>query len=311
MEYTIWLWVGFTGFVLFMLALDLGVFHRRAHVINLREAAIWSALWIALALLFNAGVYVWIGKQQGIEFLTGYLIEKSLSVDNIFVWMVIFSYFAVPAQYQHRVLFLGILGAIIMRGLFVAVGVTLMSALHWVLYVFGAFVIFTGIRIALRKDMEVKMGKNPILRLARRFLPTTAEYHGQRFFVLRHGKWMATPLLIVLLVLEASDLVFAVDSVPAVLAITRDSFIVWTSNVMAILGLRALFFLVAGVLGYFRYLKIGLALVLCFVGVKMVISDFYRIPTAVALGTVAGILAVTMLASYVTTRKANSTKVSR
>lgn len=308
MEYSIWLWVGFTGFVLSMLALDLGVFHRHAHVIGLREASIWSALWISLALLFNAGIYAWIGPQQGLEFLTGYLIEKSLSLDNIFVWMVIFSYFAVPIQYQHRVLFFGILGAIIMRGLFVAVGVTLLNVLHWVLYVFGAFIIFTGIRIAVRKDKEVNLEQNPALRLARRFLPTTTEYHEQRFFVLRHGKWVATPLFIVLLVLEATDVVFAVDSVPAILAITKDSFIVWSSNVMAILGLRALFFLMAGVLAYFRYLKMGLAIVMCFVGVKMVISDFYHMPTAIALGTVAGVLAVTMLVSYVTTRKATSTR---
>jgi len=309
MDHSIWLWAGFTGVVTLILALDLGVFHRKAHVISLREGAIWSAVWIALALLFNAGIYMWMDQQKGLEFLTGYLIEKSLSVDNIFVWMVIFSYFAVPAQSQHRVLFLGILGAIIMRGLFIATGITLLDTFHWVIYVFGAFLVFTGIKLALRKDEEVHLERNPVLRVARRFLRTTPEYQGQRFFVLRHGKWMATPLFMVLLVVETTDLVFAVDSVPAILAITKDPFIVWTSNVMAILGLRALFFLVAGVLRHFRYLKAGLALVLSFVGVKMIVSDFYHVPTSVALGTVAGILAITMLASYLDTWRERSTKV--
>jgi len=219
-------------------------------------------------------------------------------VDNVFVWLIIFSYFSVPLQYQHRVLFLGIVGAIVMRGLFIITGVALLNMFAWIIFVFGGFLIFTGIKLAVRKDEEVNPERNPILRLAKRFLPVTEDYEGQHFIVRRYGKWMATPLLMVLLVVEATDLIFAVDSVPAILSITRDPFIVWTSNVFAILGLRALFFLVSGALQYFRYLNQGLALVLCFVGVKMVISDFYHIPTLMSLGVVVGILAMTMLISY-------------
>ncbi|MCH8195818.1 MAG: TerC family protein [Chloroflexi bacterium] len=303
MDHSIWLWVGFTLFILLMLALDLGVFHRRAHVVGLREAAVWSAVWITMALLFNAGVYLWIGSEEGLAFLTGYVIEKSLSVDNVFVWLVIFSYFAVPAQYQHRVLFWGILGAMVLRGIFIAAGVTLLNQFEWVIYIFGAFLLYTGFKLAFRKDEQVQPERNPVLRLARRFIPVTSDYHGQRFFIRQHGRWIATPLLMVLVVIEATDVVFAADSIPAILAVTRDPFIVWTSNVFAILGLRALFFLVAGILRYFRYLNVGLALVLCFVGAKMLISDVYHVPTSVSLGTIAGILGTTMLASYLVTRR--------
>jgi tellurite resistance protein TerC len=303
MDYPIWLWVGFTVFMLLLLAIDLGVFHRKAHVVSLREAAGWYVVWVSLAIVFNLGIFLWLGADKGTEFLAGYIIEVSLSVDNVFVWLIIFSYFAVPAKYQHRVLFLGILGAIVFRGLFIATGVTLLNMFGWLIFVFGAFLIFTGIRLALRKEEEVHPERNPVLRLARRLLPVASGYEGQRFFIRRHGRLMATPLFMVLLVVEVSDLVFAVDSVPAILAITRDPFIVWTSNVFAILGLRALFFLVAGVLRYFRYLKVGLALVLCFVGVKMVVSEFYHVSTPISLGAVAGILAVTMLASYLATRR--------
>ena len=303
MDHTIWLWVGFTLFILVMLGLDLGVFHRRAHVVGLREAAIWSAVWITMALLFNAGVYLWIGSEEGLAFLTGYVIEKSLSVDNVFVWLVIFSYFAVPPQYQHRVLFWGILGAMVLRGIFIAAGVTLLNQFEWVIYLFGAFLLYTGFKLAFRKEEQVQPERNPVLRLARRFFPVTSDYHGQRFFLRQHGRWIATPLLMVLVVVEATDLVFAVDSIPAILAVTRDPFIVWTSNVFAILGLRALFFLVAGILRYFRYLNVGLALVLCFVGAKMLISDVYHVPTTVSLGAIAGILGTTMLASYLVTRR--------
>ena len=303
MDYPIWLWVGFTVFVLLLLTIDLGVFHRKAHAVGLREAAGWYVVWVSLAILFNVGIFLWLGADKGTEFLAGYIIEVSLSVDNVFVFLIIFSYFAVPAQYQHRVLFFGILGAIVMRGLFIATGVTLLNMFQWLIYAFGAFLIFTGIKLALRKEEEVHPERNPVLRLARRILPVTPGYEGQRFFIRRHGRLMATPLFMVVLVVEASDLVFAMDSVPAILAITRDPFIVWTSNIFAILGLRALFFLVAGILRHFRYLKVGLALVLCFVGVKMVISDFYHVSTPLSLGAVAGILAVTMLASYLATRR--------
>ena len=302
MPHSIWLWVGFVVFVVVMLLLDLGVFHRKAHTIGFREAAIWSGVWIALSMLFCAGIYIWMDNQKGFEFLTAYLIEKSLSVDNVFVWMLLLSYFCVPAQYQHRVLFLGVLGAIVTRGIFIAAGITLLNVFHWLLYIFGAFLIFTGIRLALRKDKETHPERNPVLKLVRRFLPVTSGYHGQRFFIRHAGALMATPLFMVLLVVETTDIVFAVDSIPAVLGITKDAFIVWSSNIMAILGLRALYFLVVNILRYFRYLKIGLALVLCFVGVKMVISDFVHISTPVALGTIAGILALTMLASYLAER---------
>lgn len=302
MDIPIWAWIGFIVIVLVLLTLDLAVFHRKSHVVSLREAAASYVVWVSLAVFFWLGISLWLGWGKGTEFLTGYIIEVSLSVDNVFVWLVIFSYFAVPAQYQHRVLFLGILGAIVLRGLFIAIGVTLLNMFGWLIFIFGAFLIFTGIKLALRKDEEVHPDRNPVLRMARRFIPVTQGYEGQRFFVRQHGKWMATPLFMVLLVVEATDLAFAVDSVPAILAITRDPFIVWTSNVFAILGLRALFFLVAGVLRGIRYLNAGLALVLCFVGVKMVISDFYHIPTELSLGTVAGILAVTMMASYLAKR---------
>jgi len=299
----IWLFAGFTLFVLAMLALDLGVFHRDAHAVSVREAAVWYAVWVSLALIFNVGVYVWMGTDKGTEFLTAYVVELSLSVDNIFVFLIIFSFFAVPPQYRHRVLFLGILGAIVMRGIFIATGVALLETFHWVIYIFGGFLVITGIRLALRKDDEVQPDQNPVVRLARRFLPVSSEYEGQKFFIRQAGKLVATPLFMVLVALETTDLVFAVDSVPAVLAISKDPFIVWTSNVFAILGLRALFFLVAGVLPYFRYLKVGLSLILCFIGVKMLIADLYHMPTAASLGTVGGILAVTMLASWAAKRR--------
>ncbi len=303
MEYSPWLFVSFTLFVVLLLFIDLGIFHRSAHVVSLREAGTWYVIWVSLAVLFNVGVFLLLGREKGLEFLTGYIIELSLSVDNVFVWLLVLSYFAVPPKYQHRVLFLGILGAIVMRGAFIAVGVTLLNAFEWVIYVFGAFLVYTGIRLVLRNEAEIHPERNPVLRLARRFFPVTSDYEGQHFFIRRNGTLLATPLFMVLLVVEASDLVFAVDSVPAILSITRDPFIVWTSNVFAILGLRALFFLVAGALRHFRYLNVGLAVVLCFIGVKMLISDIYHLPTAASLAGVVGILGVTMLASYIPARR--------
>ena len=300
---SIWLFGGFTVFVLVMLTLDLAVFHRKAHSVGLREAAIWYGVWVSLALLFNVGIFVWQGSTKGTEFLTAYVIELSLSVDNIFIFLIIFSFFAVPPEYRHRVLFLGIVGAIVMRGIFIVGGVALLETFEWVIFLFGGFLVITGVRLALRKEEEAHPDRNPVMRLARRFLPVTQGYEGQKFFVRRHGKLMVTPLFMVLIALETTDLVFAVDSVPAVLAISRDPFIVWTSNIFAILGLRALFFLVAGILPYFRYLKVGLSLILVFIGVKMLTSDIYHMPTTVSLGTVGGILAVTMLASYVVKRR--------
>ncbi len=305
MNTTIWLWIGFTVFILGMLALDLGVFHREAHEVSFKEAAVWSVIWVVLALAFNALVYVYRGAEAGLQFLTGYLIEKSLSVDNIFVFCLIFSYFAVPAKYQHRVLFWGIIGALIMRALLIAAGAALLSTFHWIVFVFGGFLIYTGIRMALhfQKQATVDLESNLIVRLLTRYIPVTRDYLGQKFVVRHQGKLIATPLLVVLLLVESTDLVFALDSIPAIFAITADPFIVYTSNVFAILGLRALYFLLAGVINQFRYLKLGLAAVLVFVGFKMVIADWYKIPTVYSLGVIGVVLALTMLASLWVSRR--------
>lgn len=291
------LWAGFIIFILAMLALDLGVFHRRAHEVSTREALAWSLVWIALALLFNAGIYHWFGRERALEFFTGYLIEKALSVDNLFVFLVLFTYFAVPAALRHRVLFWGILGALVMRALFIVAGTALIAAFHWVLYLFGAFLVFTGLKLLAARDEGIEPERNPVLRLIRRVLPSVPEYHGARFVVRRAGRWFATPLLAVLVMIEATDIVFALDSIPAVFAITRDPFIVFTSNIFAVLGLRALFFFLAGMLGRFRYLKVGLGLVLAFVGVKMLLVDLVRVPIALSLGVIACLLGLSVAAS--------------
>jgi len=291
------LWLVFAVAVLGMLALDLGVFHRRAHAIGFREALAWSVAWFTLAVVFAGIVYHWRGPDQGFAFFAGYLIEWSLSADNVFVFLLIFSYFRVPAQYQHRVLFWGIVGAVLMRAILVTVGVVLINKVHAIVYIFGAFLIVTGIRMAFAGDVEIHPEKNPVLKLVRRMIPISKRYHGGRFFLRRMGKTIATPLLVVLTVVESTDVVFAVDSVPAVLAITRDPFIVYTSNVFAILGLRALYFVLAGFMEMFHYLKYGLSLILVFVGAKMVMSDLVEIPTSVALGVVATILLVSAVVS--------------
>ena len=293
------LWIVFNAFVLGMLALDLLVFHRKAHAVSLREAFTWSVVWISLALIFNLGIYYLWGSEKAMEFLAGYLIEKSLSVDNIFVFIMIFSYFAVPPMYQHRILFWGILGALIMRAIFIAAGAALLSAFHWIIYIFGGFLIITGIKMFFAGDEKIEPEKNPAVVLLRRWMPITNDYQGQRFFVRIDGRRWATPLFVVLLVIETTDVIFAVDSIPAIFAITLDPFIVYTSNIFAILGLRALYFLLAGILEMFRYLKVGLSFVLCFVGIKMMIVDFYKIPIAVSLAVVAGILVISILASLV------------
>ena len=287
---SIWLWVGFNAAVLVMLALDLGVFHRKAHEVSLREAAAWSGVWVSLAMLFNAGIWYFAGPQPALEFLTGYLVEKSLAVDNIFVIAILFSYFAVPAMYQHRVLFWGILGALVMRGGFIIAGAYALERWHWVIYVFGGILLLTGIKMALRKDEAIDPEHNPVVRLARRWLPLTHRYDGQKFWTVENGKRVATPLFLVLLMVEFTDLVFAIDSIPAIFAITKDPFIVYTSNVMAILGLRSMYFLLAGIVPKFVYLKYGLSLVLVFVGAKMLLLDVYKIPTAVSLGVVAALI---------------------
>jgi len=252
------LWVGFTGFVLAMLALDLGVFHRRAHEVGVKEAAIWSVVWISLALLFNLGVYAWFGSERALEFSTGYLIEKALAMDNLFVFLVIFSYFAVPPAYQHRVLFWGILGALSTRAVFILAGAALLEAFHWAIYLFGAFLVLTGLKLLFRPDEEVHPERNPVFRLFRAVVPSVKQYHGQSFVVRKGRGWYATPLLAVLVLIEATDVVLAVDSIAAIFAVTADPFLVYTSNIFAILGLRALYFLLAGVLGQLRYMKVGL-----------------------------------------------------
>lgn len=290
-------WIAFNIFVLAMLALDLGVFHRKAHVVSLKESLVWSAVWIALALLFNLGIYFWRGPTTAAEFLTGYLIEKSLSVDNIFVFMLLFSYFKVPAISQHRVLFFGIIGALIMRAIFIAAGVALIQKFHWVIFIFGGFLILTGIKMALQKDKEIHPEKNPLLKLFRKYVPVTENFEGARFFISREGRHFATPLFLVLLMIEMTDLIFAVDSIPAILAITSDPFIVYTSNVFAILGLRALYFATAGIMQSFHYLHYGLSFILVFVGSKMIIADFYKLPAFIALGVIGAVLAISIIAS--------------
>jgi tellurite resistance protein TerC len=291
------LWIVFNVFVLGVLFLDLGILHRRAHAVSLREAALWCSVWVSLAMLFGLGVYTFQGGEKALEFITGYLIEWSLSVDNLFVFLVIFSYFAVRATYQHRVLFWGILGALVLRAVFILTGSALLNHFHWMIYVFGIFLIFTGVKLLFAGEEKLEPEKNPAVRLVRRFIKLTPDYVGQQFFVRIDGRLWATPLFLVLVVIETTDVIFAVDSIPAIFAITLDPFIVYTSNVFAILGLRALFFLLAGIMGLFCYLRVGLAFVLSFVGVKMTIVDFYKIPIAVSLGVVATILLLSILAS--------------
>ncbi|HEY7350625.1 MAG TPA: TerC family protein [Ktedonobacterales bacterium] len=291
------LWIGFNLAVLALLALDLGVFNRQAHEVSLREAAIWSAVWVGLSLLFNLFIFFWRGTDTGLDFLTAYLIEKSLSVDNIFVFVLIFSAFSVPARYQHRVLFWGVLGAIVMRGLLILAGTTLIALFHWLLYVFGAFLILTGIRLAWRQEQQMHPDKHPLVRLARRFVPVTADFEGPHFFARKEGRLFITPLLLVLLVVESADLLFALDSIPAVFAITLDPFIVYTSNVCAILGLRALYFLLADLVERFHYLKFGLAVILTLVGFKLLLADLYHIPIGISLGAIALVLTAAVIAS--------------
>ncbi len=297
-----WMWGAFVGFVLAMLALDLLVLHRDAHEVSMREAGIWSAVWIGLALAFGALIWALWGAEAGGQYLAGYLIEKSLSVDNIFVFALIFGYFAVPARYQHRVLFWGVLGALVFRAIFIAAGATLLEQFHWMIYVFGAFLVFTAVRMATARTERTDPGRNPVLRLMRRTIPMTEAYTGPRFALREAGRWVATPLLTVLVVVETTDIVFAVDSIPAIFAVTDDTFLVFTSNAFAILGLRALYFLLAGLIDRFRYLKMGLAVVLGFVGAKMVLTDVVHIPIWVSLVAIACILGVAVAASlHVTT----------
>jgi tellurite resistance protein TerC len=301
----IWLWAGFNGFVLAMLALDLGVFHRKAHVVSFKESITWTVVWVVLALAFNGGVWHFSGSQKALEFFTGYLIEKSLSVDNVFVFALLFSYFTVPPKYQHKVLFWGILGALVMRAIMIAAGAALIAKFTWIIYVFGAFLILTGVKMVVKREEEIHPERNPVVRWFKKLMPVTADYRGDRFFLKEGGRRWATPLFVVLLLVEFSDLIFAVDSIPAIFAVTTDPFIVYTSNVFAILGLRSLYFALAGVMNKFHYLKIGLGVVLSFVGVKMLLAHTaWKIPTLLSLGVVVLILAVSVVWSLLRPKKA-------
>lgn len=300
MGISIYFWIGFHVFIFLMLALDLGVFHKKTHQVPVKEALIWSAVWISLALIFNLFVLFEFGKTKALEFLTGYVIEYSLSVDNIFVFILIFSYFAVKGEYQHKILFWGILGALVMRGIFIFAGVALINRFHWIVLIFGAFLVYSGIHMLFQKEAAVDPEKNPIVKFFRKFLPVTDTIQGNKLFVRQNNKLYATPLFLVLLVIESSDLIFAVDSIPAILAISQDSFIVYTSNVFAIMGLRSLYFAVSGIMGLFRYLKVGLSFVLSFVGLKMLAAYFeFEIPILLSLAVIIGILTFSVLASVI------------
>lgn len=304
MEVSILFWIGFHLFIFFMLALDLGIFNRREHKIPVKEAVIWTALWISLALLFDLFIFFEFGKTKALEFITGYVIEYSLSVDNIFVFILIFTYFSVQGKYQHKILFWGIIGALVMRAIFIFAGVALINRFHWIVLIFGGFLVITGIKMLLQKETRMDPDKNPVVRFFRKFLPVTDELHGGSLFVRKNHRIYATPLFLVLLVIESSDLIFAVDSIPAVLAISHERFIVYTSNIFAILGLRSLYFAVAGIMGYFRYLKIGLAFVLTFVGMKMLASFFnIEIPILLSLAVIISILLTSILASVIIKKK--------
>ncbi|GAB5562493.1 MAG: TerC family protein [Synoicihabitans sp.] len=299
----LWVWGAFMLFIITMLAIDLGVFHRKSHVISLKEALSWCGVWFSLAMGFNALVWWWLGPDLGLKWTAGYLVEIALSVDNVFVFIVIFSFFKVPKEYQHRVLVWGIIGAAIMRFTFILAGIALLEQFHWLIYFFGAFLVFTGVKLALPQDDDVDPEKNIAVRLFRRFYPVTKDYHGRRFFVVIDGVKHATPLFVVLLVIETTDVAFALDSIPAVLGITDVPFIVFTSNIFAILGLRSLYFALNGVMDLFRFLNVGLALILVFIGIKMLISGYYHLPIGVSLGIIGAILAISVGASLLYPKK--------
>jgi tellurite resistance protein TerC len=303
----IWFWVGFVGFVLAMLSLDLGVFHRQAHEVRPKEAAIWTAVWVALALVFAGILFAVYGHAAGLTFLTGYVIEESLSIDNIFVIVLIFEYFRVPKICQHRVLFYGIIGALVMRGLFIGLGSVLIAKFHWILYIFGGMLVITGVRMAFKGDDEFDGNENPIVKLVRRAIPMSGEFHGKHFFIVEAGRRLATPLLLVLILVEFTDLIFAVDSIPATFGVTTDPFLVFTSNIFAILGLRSLYFLLAAVVDRFYLLKYALALILTFVGVKMLGENWFEIDIILSLAIILGVLGAAVLASVIWPRGEKTT----
>lgn len=310
LPHNLWLWIGFNVFVLVMLALDLGVFHRKNHVVGLKESITWTAVWVAMAMLFNWGIAHFMGNEKALEFFTGYVIEKSLSVDNVFIFALLFSYFAVPALYQHKVLFWGILGALVMRAVMIALGAKLIAEFAWIIYVFGAFLILTGVKMIVKREEKIHPEQNPVVRFFKRFAPSTSDFRGDKFFVREKGVLMATPLFVVLILVEFSDLIFAVDSIPAIFAVTKDPFIVYTSNVFAILGLRSLYFALAGVLDKFHYLKVGLGVVLSFVGVKMLLAHTpWKIDTLVSLGVIIVVLTASVVASLAWPKKSDGTEL--
>ncbi|MBJ7261208.1 MAG: TerC family protein [Acidimicrobiia bacterium] len=303
MDASIWLWAGVIGFIVIMLLIDLFIFQREAHEVSMSEAIKWSCFWVFCGLTFGGIIFLIGGSKPAGEYMAGYLIEKSLSIDNIFIFALILSYFAVPLKYQHRVLFFGVLGALVLRAIFIVLGSAILENFAWAIYLFGALLVVTGLKLAVQKETEVHPERNLILRLVRRISPMTPDYRGEAFVVKEAGKWIATPLLAVLIVIETTDVVFAIDSIPAIFAITQDTFIVFTSNAFAILGLRALYFVFAGAMGRFVYLKIGLAVILVFVGIKMLISDLYHIPIGLSLGFIATALTVSIVASLRATRE--------
>ena len=303
MEHSLTLWVVFNIFIVSMLIIDLTIFNREPEEISIRKALGWTAVWIILAVIFGIGLYYYMDPESSLDFFTGYLIEKSLSVDNIFVFLLIFTYFGVDPKYQHRVLFWGIFGALVFRLIFILIGVALIEQFHWVIYIFGAFLIFTGIKLAFEKDKEIKPNRNPVLKLVRRFVPVTKDFHGEKFFIKRNGKWIATPMFIVLVMIETTDVVFAFDSIPAIMAITRDTFIIYSANAFAILGLRALYFALSGVMRLFHYLHYGLALILVYVGTKMMLEDLVEIPTLVTLSVIILTISFSILISIIYPKK--------
>jgi tellurite resistance protein TerC len=306
MEINAYVWAGFLLFVVAMLVIDLGLFHKKSHEVKIKEALIWSAVWISLALIFNFLIYLYLGKIKALEFLTGYLIEKSLSVDNLFVFIMVFSFFNVESKYQHKILFWGILGALVFRAIFIFAGVALINNFHWIIYLFGAFLIYTGFKMLKQKEEKFDPSKNILVRIFKFFMPVTPQIKGNKFFVRINKKLYATPLFLVLLIIEFTDLIFAVDSIPAILAISNDPFIIFTSNVFAILGLRALYFALAGITKYFRFLKYGLSAILIFVGIKMCISGFFKFPVLISLLVILGILTISVLSSVIIKEKSKN-----
>lgn len=306
MEYSLTVWIVFNVFIISMLIVDLMVFNRKPHEISIKESLVWTGIWIVLAIVFGIGLYLYVSPDTALDYFTGYLIEKSLSVDNIFVFLLIFTYFGVKPKYQHKVLFWGIFGALVFRFLFIFIGVALIEQFHWVIYIFGAFLVFTGIKLGLEKDKEIRPDRNPILKLVRRFIPITKDFHGQNFFIKKRGRYIATPMFVVLIVIETTDIVFALDSIPAIMAITRDTFIIYSANAFAILGLRALYFALSGVMRLFHYLHYGLAFILVYIGFKMLLEGIYQIPTTITLVIIISTLITSVLLSIFFPKKDDS-----